>query len=85
MIKCISHKRVYPTREIAEDALIEARTHFDFGNRPGPIAVYQCEDCGYFHLTSSGTMNEKLANAKASGKLDREREANKWIDKLKRR
>ena len=85
MIKCISHKRVYPTQEIAEDALIEARTHFDYVNQQGPVAVYQCEDCGYYHFTSRGPANEKLTQFLESGKISKQKEANHWLEKLKRK
>ena len=85
MIKCISHKKVYPTAEIAEDALIDARTHFDYGTRTGPIAVYRCEDCGYYHLTSKGEVNHKLASQLSDGKIKRQKEANQWLDKLNRK
>lgn len=83
MNRCSSGKRTYPTREVAEDALIETRTRFE--NPQGPVSVYQCEDCGYFHLTSKGPMNEKLARALAEGSIGRQKEANRWLDKLKRR
>ena len=83
MIKCISHKKVYPTQEIAEDALMDARTHFDYSPKGGPVAVYHCEDCGHYHLTSKGAMNERLALYIANGKLNRQKEANRWLDKMK--
>ena len=80
---CPSHKRVYRSRELAEDALIEARTKFNYALNQGPIAVYQCDDCGFFHLTSQGKMNERLAKQIGEGKIDLQKEANRWIDKLK--
>jgi hypothetical protein len=83
MIKCTSGKRVYLTAEIAEDVLIEARTRFDYANNSGPIAVYQCNDCGYYHLTSQGKMNDKLADYLSSGKIDRQKEADQWLKKFK--
>jgi hypothetical protein len=76
---------MYSTVEMAEDALIEARTRFDYRSNSGPIAVYQCEDCGQFHLTSQGKMNEKLAMHLAEGKIQLQKEANRWLDKLKKR
>jgi hypothetical protein len=85
MIKCVSHKKVYPSEEIAEDALIEAQTRFDYSPHGGPVAVYRCEDCGYFHLTSKGTMNQKLSNYIKDGNLNRQKEADRWESKLKRR
>lgn len=85
MNKCISGKRVYASQEIAEDVLIEAWTKFDYRGNNGPVSVYQCEDCGRYHLTSKGPMNEKLARALADGKVRQQQEANRWLDKLKGR
>ena len=76
---------MYPTQEIAEDALIEARINFDFPKGKGPVAVYQCEDCGQYHLTSRGTMNSRLAEHISSGKINLHKEANRWTDKIKKR
>ena len=80
MTACPSHKKIFSSLEQAEDALIETR--IKFGN--GPVAVYRCEDCGQYHLTSQGTMNERLASFIEEGKLKRHREANYWLDKLKK-
>ena len=85
MQKCITGKKLYPTLDIAEEALIDARTTFDYAPGKGPIAVYRCEECGYFHLTSQGAMNEKLARLIAEGKIDLQKEANRWLNKMKKR
>lgn len=85
MERCVSGKRVYASREIAEDALIESWIRFEYGPGTGPIAVYQCEDCGRFHLTSRGPMNEKLADALSKGSIRKQREAKNWTDKFKRK
>lgn len=85
MIKCISHKKVYPSQEIAEEALIEAHTHYHYAPGGGPVAVYRCEDCGYYHLTSQGIMNARLASSMANGKLGRDREANQWLNRIKKK
>jgi hypothetical protein len=66
---------------MAEDVLIEAQTAFDYNTGHGPIAVYVCDDCGYYHLTSKGPMNDRLSQYIASGKLARQKEANRWADK----
>jgi hypothetical protein len=81
MVGCVTQKKSYRTREIAEDALIEAWINFDYRSGNGPVAVYQCDDCGEFHLTS---MNERLTNAINSGFVKRQKEANQWSNKLKR-
>jgi len=85
MAACVTGKKMYATREIAEDVLIEARTTYDYAHGSGPVAVYQCEDCRQFHLTSQGPMNEKLAQYLKDGKIDRQKEANRWMEKFKRR
>lgn len=85
MAKCVSGKRMYASQSIAEEVLIETQTRFEYGAAGGPIAVYQCEDCGQFHLTSKGPVNEKLSQALAEGKIRRQKEADKWSDKWKRR
>jgi len=83
MIKCPTGKRVYLTEALAEDALIDAHSRHDYAGT-GPVAVYACEECGYYHFTSKGKMNEKLAQQIANGKLKRLQEANRWMDKLKK-
>ena len=83
-MKCVSNKKVYQTRELAEEALIEAQSQYEYKGG-GPVAVYQCDDCGYFHLTSKGPMNQRLADLIKSGKIGRAREANQWLHKLKKK
>jgi hypothetical protein len=85
MIRCSSHKKVYATKEIAEDALIEAHIQFAYANGSGPISVYQCEDCNYYHLSSKGQINNKLAEYLKEGKIQKQKEANWWTDKLKKK
>jgi len=85
MIKCSTHKKVYMTQGQAEDALIDARSRFHYRNHQGPVAVYRCEDCGYYHLTSKGDINPRLAGDMAAGKIDLQKEANHWLDKFKKR
>lgn len=77
-------KRSYQTEEIALEALIGAHTHFDFNKGAGPIAIYKCDDCGNYHLTSTGTMNEKLAQHLKEGKIDQQKEADHWERKWRR-
>jgi hypothetical protein len=83
MMKCASQKRIYYTRQDAVMALLDARTRFDYAEGHGPIAIYQCEDCGHFHLTSKGVMDETLAAHLESGKIRRQKEADRWTNKIK--
>ncbi|HMV09565.1 MAG TPA: hypothetical protein PK325_17475 [Cyclobacteriaceae bacterium] len=85
MIKCVSGKKIYLTQEQAEEALVGAHTRFDYAKGHGPINVYQCEDCSYYHLTSKGTVNDVLAKRQKEGKIDRDKEADAWLNKLKRK
>jgi len=85
MRKCVTHKRPYESYDSAESALIEARTRFDYAHNQGPIAVYRCEDCGFYHLTSQGKMNETLGKYLASGKIKLQKEADRWLDKLNKK
>ena len=78
-------KKKYPTQEIAEDALIEARTAYDYPNGGGPVGVYLCDECGQYHLTSQGAINPKLAEYIQAGKLKLNKEANLWLGKLTKR
>lgn len=85
MNRCISRKKVYLTAEMAEDALIEARVKFDYADGRGPVGIYKCEDCGYYHLTSSGLMNPRLAQQFSEGKIQKQKQAEYWLSKIKRR
>lgn len=82
-MKCASGKRIYLTEALAEEALIDAHSRNHYSGT-GPIAVYQCEVCSYFHYTSKGPMNKRLAEAIASGKIKLQRQANDWSRKWKK-
>lgn len=83
MIKCVTGKKVYLTQELAEEALIGAHTRFDYRNGNGPVAVYKCEDCRYYHLTSRGPMNAALKQQLDKGDIGRQKQADEWLNKLK--
>jgi hypothetical protein len=82
---CPTHKKMYPTESIAEDALISAWTTYQYTRGQGPIGVYLCEECGSYHLTSKGTINNKLQESIASGKIQRNKEIDAWLDKIRRK
>jgi hypothetical protein len=81
--KCSTGKKTYATETIAEDVLIELWTRFEYNENSAPLAVYKCDDCGLYHLTSRGPMNNKLAQYLSSNKAKLNKEANKWLDKFK--
>ncbi len=82
MADCVTGKALYLTEELAEQALIDAWIRNDYPAGKGPVAIYRCPDCRYFHFTSSGDMNPALAQFIRDGKLKLEREARRWRDKL---
>lgn len=80
---CSSGKKVFMSMSLAEEALLSAHVQFDFRQGKAPVAVYQCEDCGQFHLTSSGTMSSRLKDFLASPDFKRLKQAAEWTNKLK--
>ncbi|MFZ6011586.1 MAG: hypothetical protein ACOYXT_14680 [Bacteroidota bacterium] len=85
MVKCVTGKKAYPSQQIAEDVLIELWTLNHYTPSNGPIGIYHCDDCGQYHFTSQGKMNDKLAQYLADGRIERQREAEKWQQKFKKR
>jgi hypothetical protein len=85
MAGCVSGKKMYATQEQAEDVLIHAWSTYEYAPGRGPVAVYKCDDCRQFHLTSSGEMNPRLAEQIRDGKIKLQKEANRWLDKFKKR
>jgi hypothetical protein len=85
MKRCKSGKHIYVTQTIAEDVLIDLWSKHDYSQTQGPCAVYLCDECGYYHLTSQGKMNGRLAVEIANGNIRRSREANRWLSRLKKR
>ncbi|MBS1951841.1 MAG: hypothetical protein OJF59_001506 [Cytophagales bacterium] len=83
MLTCHTGKRIYPTEALAIDALIDAHARTCYSGK-GPIAVYLCEDCGYWHFTSKGKINDRLDQQLRSGKMKLQQEANRWINKFKK-
>ncbi|MEQ1586138.1 MAG: hypothetical protein ABL895_09685 [Cyclobacteriaceae bacterium] len=83
MKKCPTGKRLYLSEQLAEDALIEAHVHFDYRSGSGPVAVYQCEECGNYHLTSRGPMNTRLSQLLTNGTIQKQKEAARWQGRFK--
>lgn len=84
MSRCISQKKVFLSQQMAEEALIEAWSTYIFEPNKGPVTIYHCDDCGYYHFTSQGKMNERLEKELAAGKIKLQREANHWQWKMKK-
>jgi hypothetical protein len=73
-------KKTYITENLAVDALLEVRIRFVQNTS---VAVYQCEDCGSWHLTSRGNMNPRLAEALETGEIKKQSQAYFWEKKLR--
>lgn len=73
------------SQEIAEEALIGAHVNYNYPEGRGPVGVYQCETCGFYHLTSRGRVNETLAKYMKEGKIRRWSESEEWLRKLRKR
>jgi hypothetical protein len=82
MKSCTTGKRSYLTYELAEEALIGA--NINFNTEKGPVGIYQCEDCGQFHLTSKGAINKRLEQMQKEGEIQKQKEAKWWEEKFKR-
>ncbi|MEQ9591547.1 MAG: hypothetical protein RLN86_03060 [Cyclobacteriaceae bacterium] len=85
MITCSTHKRCYPTTALAEEALIGAHVHFEYGKGKRPVGIYHCENCGQYHLTSQGEVNPKLQAMLKEGEIQKQKEAQWWEGRFKRR
>lgn len=85
MQTCITGKRCYINLELAEEALVGAHIAYDYGKGGGPVNLYQCEDCGYYHFTSRGEMNERLKRMLHEGEIRRQKDANWWEERLRKK
>ena len=80
-MKCITGKKCYETKALAEEALIQNRIRHYHNDNSGPVNIYQCHDCGYYHFTSQGEPNPLLIENKH--RIDKSREADFWERKLR--
>jgi hypothetical protein len=77
-MSCSSGKRVFLTTYDAEESLIQAWVNFDYRVGNGPISIYECEDCGNYHLTSRPPMCDGLQEALDSGYIQKEKRSRDW-------
>ena len=78
---CVTKKVCFATKELAEEALINNRVRFN----TGPNNIYQCDDCGYYHFTSQGSVHSSLADKETKERIKRETDAGFWEDKFRKR
>ena len=78
-MKCSSGKYQYMSQDLAETALIDQHIYKGFLPHEGPQNVYECQICGYWHLTSKASeQNPRLTEMIESGEMKRKQEASKW-------
>ncbi len=78
-MKCSTGKYQYMSQDLAETALIDQHIYKGFKPHEGPQNVYECDICGYWHLTSKVTeRNERLQEAIDSGEMKKKQEAQRW-------
>lgn len=76
---CPTGKNQYATKFLAETSLIDIHIHRNFQPGQGPQNVYQCDDCGEWHLTSKAPKrNERLQRMIDSGEMRRKQQARQW-------
>lgn len=82
-MKCQTGKVPYDNKEIALEALVQNWTRYNHTEGSGPTNVYQCEDCGSFHFTSRGPINEALTSKENLERIKLGNQAGFWEDKFK--
>ncbi len=82
MEKCSTGKKIYYSLHDAEEALIDSWGRNNYRTGSGPIGVYQCRDCHFYHWTSQGIINDRLKEALDDGSIRKEQLANNWRNKF---
>lgn len=80
---CVSGKRTFESEELALDALVQNHIRNEYRKGQGPINVYNCADCGWWHFTSKGEVNALLKDESVQKKIAEERRAFFWEQYMK--
>jgi len=83
-MQCSSGKKGCFEREsLALEALVQNHIMNDYSVDEGPINVYQCDECDYWHFTSREPKNAILEDPDTLKRIKKERRANYWERKLR--
>lgn len=82
-MKCSTKKICFASREIAEHELLANHAKYNYAAGQGPVNIYKCDSCGTYHFTSKGEPHPLLQKKETQQQINRESEANYWLDKLK--
>ncbi|WP_132644093.1 hypothetical protein [Roseivirga ehrenbergii] len=78
-MRCSSGKIQYDSQQLAEDALIDQHIYKGFAEHQGPQNVYECRDCGYWHMTSKNAERlPRLQEMIDSGEMRKKQQASQW-------
>lgn len=84
-MKCVTHKICYYSKTQAEEALVHLRGKYQYSPDQGPVSVYQCSDCGCYHVSSKGEVSDVLKSEDNQRKIKLQKEADYWEKKYNRR
>lgn len=78
MMKCVSGKNGYESKELAQEALIQHHVRKSHRKGTGPINIYLCSDCDEWHFTSKGAPADFLEDGEVKERIAREKRALDW-------
>jgi hypothetical protein len=78
-MRCSSGKIQYDSQHLAEGALIDQHIYKGFAAHEGPQNVYECRDCGCWHMTSRNAERlPRLQEMQDSGEMRKKQQASQW-------
>ena len=83
MSGCSSGKRTFETESLAVEALIQNHIINNYRANEGPVNVYECPECGYWHFTSKSARHSLFDDPEIMKTIAREKQAHNWERGLK--
>ncbi|MEQ9405011.1 MAG: hypothetical protein RIM99_15570 [Cyclobacteriaceae bacterium] len=77
-MKCVTGKNCFETEDLAIEALIQNHIKFRHREGAGPINVYECRDCRFWHFTSSGKVSYVFNDPEIVARIRREQKMSDW-------